>query len=120
MRAVNIPKIYVEDIIGITFNGDGDVDIKYNYNEKVIVLTFRSVYYFDYCEWEYINDTDWEFGLVEYKRSKLLDGIFSRINSVLLENSFGGEREKIYHYKLVIDDWGIYNIVCKDFLLYDN
>lgn len=120
MREINIPPIYVEDIISITFSGDGDVEIKYNYNEKVIALMFHSVYYFDYCEWEYIDDINWKFGLVEYKQSRLLDDMFLRINPALLENSFGGELEKICHYKLTIDDWGIYNLVCKDFLLYDN
>lgn len=81
---------------------------------------FHNVYYFDYCEWDYINDNNWKFGLIEYSQSKLLDDIFSRIDSTLSHNSFGGEPEKICHYKLTIDDWGIYNLVCKGLSLDDN
>lgn len=94
MKVINIPPIYEEDIISITFSGDGNVEIKYNYKEKVIALMFHSVYYFEYCEWDYINDVDWKFGLVEYKKSSLLDDMFSKIDSTLYENSFGGESKK--------------------------
>ena len=34
-----------------------------------------------------------------------------------LQRAFGGEYKKIQHYKLVIDDIGMYNIICKDIAL---
>ena len=34
-----------------------------------------------------------------------------------LNRAFGGEYEKLQHYRLVIDDVGIYNIICKGIIL---
>lgn len=39
----------------------------------------------------------------------------SRIPFVKRNRAFGGEPHKLQHYKLVVDNVGIYNIICKDF-----
>lgn len=114
MRKINIPPIYEEDIICFIYDGF-TVQIKYYYEESIIKLIFNCVYLFDFCDFDYLNDTKWRFGLVEYDESSLLKDMFSRIPREEVSRAFGGELEKIRHYKLAIDDEGIYNIVCKDF-----
>ena len=114
MKKVSIPSIYEEDIIGFFYDGV-KVQIKYNYKETIINLNFNYVYHFDFCEFDYIKDINWEFGLIEYHKSCLLKDFFSGIPSQKISYAFGGEIEKIRHYKLVIDDVGIYNIICKEF-----
>lgn len=116
MKKISIPSIYEEDIIGF-FYDSVKVQIKYNHKEKIINLDFNYVYHFDFCEFDYIKDINWEFGLIEYDKSLLLEDFFSRIPLQKISFAFGGEIEKIRHYKLVIDDVGIYNIICKEFFI---
>lgn len=117
MKIINIPAIYEENIIGFVYDGV-NVKISYHYEETLVNLIFKCVYLFDFCEFEYIDDLDWKFGLVEYVESQMLNDLFLRINS---ENrnflAFGGEADKIRHFKLTIDDEGIYNIICKGFAM---
>ena len=115
-RKINIPTIYEEDIEGFCYRGD-NICIKYNYEGATINLNFSGVYMFDFFEFDYLNDTEWEFGLCEYKESSLLTQIKSGINPQWMQYAFGGEMDKVRHYKLVIDDVGMYNIVCKNFSL---
>lgn len=114
LKKINIPPIYEEDIVGFSYTS-GKVCIKYNYEGVMIDLYFNGVYMFDFFEFEYLNDTEWEFGLIEFKESSLLTQIKSRISPQMIQRAFGGEMDKVRHYKLVIDDVGIYNIVCKNF-----
>lgn len=116
MKEINIPPIYEEDIIGFIYNGI-KIQFKYNCEDSIIVLEFDGVYLFDFCDFDYLSDTEWQFGLVEYNKSSLLQKLMSRIPSERVQRAFGGDLEKISHYKLVIDDVGIYNIVCKNFAI---
>lgn len=116
MKKISIPPIYEEDIIDFTYTGY-QICIKYNYEGATVYLNFYEVYMFDFYEFEYIYDTEWQFGLVEYKESSLLTDVMSRISPQKKQWAFGGEMEKICHYKLVIDDVGMYNIVCKKFAI---
>lgn len=116
MRELNIPPIYEEDIIGFVYDGV-NAQIKYYYEESKVKLSFECVYLFDFCDFDYINDVDWKFGLFEYDKSALLTDLFSRISQNKNNYAFGGEIEEIRHYKLAIDDVGIYNIVCKQFVM---
>lgn len=108
--------MYEEDIIGFIYNGI-KIQIKYNYEDSIIVLEFDEVYLFDFCDFDYLNDVEWQFGLVEYNESPLLKKLISRISPHRIQRAFGGDLEKIRHYKLVVDDVGIYNIVCKSFAI---
>lgn len=116
MREVKILPIYEEDIIGFVFDGFS-AQFKYYHENSKIELRFDGTYLFDFCEFEYINDVDCKFGLFEYVESPLLTDLFSRIIQDKIDYAFGGEIEKIRHYKLVIDDVGVYNIVCKQFVM---
>lgn len=116
MRELNIPLIYEEDIIDFVYDGL-NAQIKYYFEGLKIKLNFECVYLFNFCDFDYINDVDWKFGLVEYDKSPLLSELFSRISQDKIEYAFGGKTEKIRHYKLVVDDVGIYNIVCKRFVI---
>ena len=110
MRKINILPIYEENIIGFVYDGV-NAQFKYRSERKTINLNFSFVLFFDFCDFEYQSDVEWEFGLVEYEHSPRLNEIFSRINNPIFNKGL----ENLYHYKLVIDDVGIYNIICKAF-----
>lgn len=114
MKKIKIPPIYEEDIIEFVFSGF-IIRIKYRFENAIINLVFYDVYQFDFCEFDYINDADWEFGLTQYSQSPLLKDIYSRVPLENHNRAFGGEPNKLRHYKLAVDDVGIYNIICKDF-----
>lgn len=114
MKKIEIPPIYEEDIIEFVFSGS-KIRIKYCFENAIINLVFYSVYQFDFCEFDYISDRDWEFGLTQYSQSPLLQDLCSRVPVLERDRAFGGEPHKLQHYKLVVDDVGIYNIICKDF-----
>lgn len=113
MKKIKIPPIYEENIIEFVFSGF-KISIKYYFENSIITLAFYSVYQFDFCDFDYISDTHWEFGLTRYSQSPLLEDLYSRVPFENYNRAFGGELYKIQHYKLVIDDVGIYNIICKD------
>jgi hypothetical protein len=104
------------ETIEFTFSGF-KIKFKYCFENSVITLEFHGVYQFDFCDFEYISETDWEFGLAQYVQSPLLETLYSRVPYENRNRAFGGELYKMQHYKLVIDDVGIYNIICKEFRL---
>lgn len=114
MTEIVIPEIFEEEIIDFTVR-DSNAIFKYYYEDNIIELIFVDVYQFDFCEFDYIIDSDWKFGLLEYSDSSLLRDVFARLSKEKLERAFGGEYKKIHHFKLVIDDVGIYNFICKGF-----
>lgn len=83
--------------------------------EKTVQLSFLHVYAFDFVEFDYIKETDWQFGLELQENSAFIQKLVQGISQEKLQRAFGGEHEKLQHYKLVIDDVGMYNIVCKGF-----
>lgn len=87
---MKILPIYEEDIIGFVYDGFR-AQIKYCYENKKIKLSFECVYLFDFCDFEYIDDADWKFGLFEYAKSPLLTDLFSRISQDKTDYAFGGE-----------------------------
>lgn len=114
LKKIDIPPIYEEDIIEFVFCGT-TVKVKYHFENAIISLVFNSVYKFDFCEFDYICETHWEFGLTQYSQSPLLDALFSIVPFENRNRAFGGKLQKLRHYKLVVDDVGIYNIICRDF-----
>jgi hypothetical protein len=48
------------------------------------------VYQFDFCDFEYISETDWEFGLAQYVQSPLLETLYSRVSYENRNRAFGG------------------------------
>ena len=112
---IDIPTIYEEDIIEFT-QRDGNVIFKYT-ADSIIEIVFKTVYKFDYVEFDYIRDLEWVFGLELQEDSSYMKNFISSIPKEQLDRAFGGEYEKLQHYKLVIDDVGIYNIICKGIIL---
>ena len=112
---IDIPTIYEEDIIEFT-QRDGDVIFKYT-ADSIIEIVFKYVYKFDFVEFDYIEDLEWVFGLELQENSSYMENFISSIPKDQLNRAFGGEYEKLQHYRLVIDDVGIYNIICKGIIL---
>lgn len=75
------------------------------------------IYEEDIIEFDYINETGWKFGLELQNNSVYIEKIIRNMSKEKLQRAFGGEYKKIQHYKLVIDDIGMYNIICKDIAL---
>jgi hypothetical protein len=100
---------------------NADFVIRYDYRDEARVIhwtkiTFGIVYGFKYTEAEYIDTLDYEFGLVELQDSRwiqeMLD-IWIRERGGEKELAFGGELDKVHHYRLYFDDKGLYDIICK-------
>jgi len=110
---ITIPPIYEENIVEFTQrNGNGV--FKYLDGERLFQIIFKNVYAFDFIEFDYIGETSWQFGLELQEKSLYVQQIVREMPKKIAQKAFGGEYEKVKHYKLVIDDVGIYNIVCKD------
>lgn len=108
---IDIPKIYEENIIGF-IHQNGDIIFKYKADNN-IEIAFKFVYKYDFVEFNYISDIGWIFGLELQKDSSYIKNFINYIPQEKLNRAFGGEYEKLKHYRLVIDDVGIYNIICK-------
>ncbi|NRT88516.1 hypothetical protein [Clostridium beijerinckii] len=99
---------------------NGQIIIKYSYEDEVVnslvSIKFKSVYSFTYTECEYISTLDYSFGLIEVEDSKVKDDLLSgwKLRNRPINESFGGEVEKVKHYRLYFDDYGMYDIICKD------
>lgn len=110
---VEIPLIYEEDIVEFA-QRNGNVVFKYIENNNVCEIVFNCVYAFDFVEFDYINEVGWKFGLELQSNSLYIEKMVRNMSEEKLKRSFGGEYEKLLHYKLVIDEVGMYNIVCKN------
>lgn len=113
---IEIPPIYEEDIIEFA-QRKGDVVFKYYDNDNIFEIVFNCVYAFDFVEFDYINEVGWKFGLELQSNSVYIEKIIHNMSKEKLQRAFGGDYKKIQHYKLVIDDIGMYNIICKDITL---
>lgn len=109
---IEIPPIYEEDIIEFV-QRKGDAIFKYYRNGKIIEIVFNCVYEFDFIEFDYINETDWNFGLELQSNSMHIEKMIRNMSKEKIHRAFGGEYKKVQHYKLVIDDVGMYNVICK-------
>ena len=65
MQEIVIPEIFEEDIIEFVVK-DSKAMFKYYCENNIVELIFKGVYQFDFCEFDYINDIDWKFGLLKY------------------------------------------------------
>lgn len=115
---IDIPMIYEENLIEFRLM-NSDAILKYHTNDKIVEISFKSVYKFDFCDFEYMFDTVWEFGFCKYLDSPEL---YSLIEKLMLSNkdmnrAFGRDADKLVHYRIVIDDVGMYNIICKDVII---
>ncbi len=113
---IEIPPIYEEDIIEFV-QRKGDVVFKYYDNGKIFEIVFICVYAFDFVEFDYINEVGWNFGLELQNNSMYIEKIIRNMSKDKLQRAFGGEYKKMQHYKLVIDDVGMYNVICKNICL---
>lgn len=112
---IDIPTIYEEDIIGVVHQ-NGNLIFEYA-SENIVRIIFQYVYKYDFVEFDYINEIDWTFGLELLKDSPYIKNLIGMMEEEKLQRAFGGEYDKLQHYRLVIDDVGIYNIVCKGMTL---
>lgn len=115
LETISIPQIFEEDIIDIVFE-DGNVKFKYYSENNIIELNFCAVYQFNFIDFEYLNETDWNFGLCKYNKSNILNSLIERAKiQDGLNKAFGGDGEykHMVHYVLVVDDVGKYDFLCK-------
>lgn len=100
---------------------NGQVIIKYLYEDdyeevnSLVSVKFKSVYSFSYIECEYISTLDFCFGLTEVEDSKIKSELLTtwKLRNRDIDEAFGGEVEKIKHYRIYFDEHGMYNIICK-------
>ncbi|BCZ47569.1 hypothetical protein psyc5s11_36360 [Clostridium gelidum] len=120
MKKIQLPKstsqcdeLYVE-------MKNADAIIKYLYEDEVVSnlvsIKFKTVYSLTYTECEYINTLDFTFGLVEIDNSKIKSNLLKiwQLRNGPISEAFGGEVEKVKHYRLYFDDYGMYDILCKE------
>jgi len=99
---------------------NADAVIKYLYEDEVVSnlvsIKFKTVYSLTYTECEYINTLDFTFGLVEIDNSKIKSNLLKiwQLRNSSISEAFGGEVEKVKHYRLYFDDYGMYDILCKE------
>lgn len=110
---LTIPPIYEENIIGFV-QQNGDCIFEYLDKGNLFRIVFTKVYAFDFVEFDYMKETDWQFGLELQENPAYLQQMMQEMPKEIAQKAFGGEYEKMQQYKLVIDDVGSYNIVCKD------
>lgn len=109
---IDIPPIYEEEIIEFA-QRKGNVLIKYYDGGKVFEITFICAYAFEFVEFDHIEEVDWNFGLELQKKSAYIKKLIYNIPKEKLQKTFGGEYGKLQHYRLIINDVGMYNIICK-------
>ena len=108
----------------VTFT-NSDLTIKYDYvdDNKVVhwvTIIFEFVYGFNYIECDYTNTSNYKFGLVQIVGSdwiKRLENVWSQEYERDLKNIFGGELDKVKHFRIYFDDHGMYDIICKGILI---
>lgn len=99
---------------------NGQAIITYSYEDEVVnslvSIKFKRVYSFTYTECEYISTFDYSFGLIEVDNSKIKSDLLTtwQLGKRLISEAFGGEVEKVKHYRLYFDDYGMYDIICKE------
>ena len=118
MKSIPIPKSTSEcDTSPSVEIDETRVNIIYGGANESVLLSFNKVYGFKYTDCEYINTLEYSFGLVEIENSQwiseFLDAWTKRGRPI--EESFGREASRIHHYRLCFDEYGMYDILCKEF-----
>ncbi len=101
---------------------NGNIVFRYDFeNEDGKVhwtrIVFKTVYAYKYVESEYVNITDYKFGLVEIEDSlwiKQLLEVWVNDYGRKYEDAFGGKGHKIHHFRLYVDDDGLHEIICRE------
>lgn len=123
---IKIPTIYEENIDCFIYKNSEVIFKYYSDIDEEICVVFKSVYGFTYIEFDYMDYAEmliiergtWKFGLELIENSPLINKLvkdnFPDGDVTRLARAFGGEMEKLKHYHLAIDDFGFYNILCKE------
>lgn len=99
---------------------NGDATIKYLYEDEIsnnlVSIKFKTVYSFTYTELEYITTLDYTNGLIEVDNSKMKNDLVDawKLRGRHASEAFGGEGLKVKHYRMYFDEYGMYEIVCKE------
>ena len=99
---------------------NGQAVITYSYEDEVVnslvSIKFKIVYSFTYTECEYISTLDYISGLIEVDNSKIKSDLLTtwQLRKRLISEAFGGEVERVKHYRLYFDEYGMYDIICKE------
>lgn len=120
MKKIQLPKSTSQcDELSIEMKC-GDTIITYSYEDEIVYslisIKFKKVYSFIYTECEYITTLDYTFGLIEIDNSEMKSNLLTawQMRNGSISEAFGGEVEKVKHYRLYFDDYGMYDIICKD------
>lgn len=99
---------------------NGDTIIKYLYEDEVssnlVSIKFKTVYSFTYVENEYISTLEYINGLIEVGNSKMKNDLLDawKLRDRVVDEAFGGELIKVKHYRIYFDEFGMYEVICKD------
>lgn len=99
---------------------DSDIIIRYIYEDEVsnnlILIKFKTVYSFRYIEAEYVNIIEYIHGLVEVENSKWKSDLLNawKLRDRPENEAFGGEVISVNHYRVYFDEYGMYEIICKE------
>jgi hypothetical protein len=121
MKKIDLPKAtsLIESAPSLHMLG-ADARLTYSVEERgkeyCTNILFQTVYGFLYTECEYVNTIEYCFGLVEIENSKwkneFLDAWIMRERPI--EDAFGGESFQVKHYRVYFDEYGMYDILCKN------
>lgn len=104
---------------------NNEVIIRYVYEDELvsslITIKFKMVYSFTYTENEYTSTLDYASGLIEIDNSKVKSNLMNawKLRDRPISQAFGGEVEKVKHYRLYFDEYGMYDIICKQIEIED-
>lgn len=99
---------------------DSDIIIRYIYEDEVsnnlILIKFKTVYSFRYIEAEYIDTIEYINGLVEVENSKWKSDLLNawKLRDRPENEAFGGAVVSVNHYRVYFDEYGMYEIICKE------
>lgn len=121
MKIIQLPKSTGQcDVAPYIEMKSNETIIKYVYEDElvssIISIKFRTVYSFAYTENEYISTLEYTNGLAEIYNSKIKSDLVNawQLRARPISQAFGGEIEKVKHYRLYFDEYGMYEIICKE------
>ena len=110
--------IYEENIISLTHDY-GVLKLTYVDEEQTnrnYSIMFTGVYWYEFTDFEIMTLNDWRFGLelVESEKSEILNGRIKYILEKRSHDSHYSSLNKLKHYRIVIDDYGVIEIVSQN------
>ncbi len=110
--------IYEENIVSLAHD-HGVLKLTYVDEEQTnryYSIMFTGVYWYEFTDFEIMALNDWKFGLelVESENSEILNGRLKCILEKRRHYSHYSSLNKLKHYRIVIDDYGVIEVVSRN------